>query len=203
MRKATFWAMAAAIVAMFAIPGPASASWTIHHVPNAKNVELQITGTDLFFETSTGGVTCNTTISKVLFEGGSTTGTVNTFEPEGNVTTNCQGRGALQHCDVHSMVADNLPWTIHTFGTEANGDATVTITTGTITSTLKGIFCPHIIDLQQGTVSVTVGAGEVKTTSTASLSGILVATYTTPSHVTVNASVSGTVHVLGTITYGV
>ena len=201
MRKAILLAMAAAIVAMFAIPGSASASWTKHHVANAANVELQITGTDMFFETEVGGVTCTSTNSEVLFEGGTTTGKITTFAPEGNITSNCQGRGLIAQCDVHEATADNLPWVIHTEGTHANGDATVDITTGTITNTLTGFFCPHTLSLTPGTVKMLVTAAEVKTTSTAHLIGSLLTDGDLGNGIA--TSVSGTVHVLGTITYGV
>ncbi|HEU4392175.1 MAG TPA: hypothetical protein VFR04_00930, partial [Solirubrobacterales bacterium] len=115
---------------------------------------------------------------------------------------NCQGRGAIQQCDVHEAKADGLPWTAHTVGTEVNGDATVTITTGTITTTLTGFLCPHTIHLTPGTLSMLVKAAEVKTTSTATLSGTLVSDFI-DEKITLNLTFSGTFHVLGTITYGV
>ncbi|HEU4393726.1 MAG TPA: hypothetical protein VFR04_08855 [Solirubrobacterales bacterium] len=195
MRKAVLLAMAAAIVAMFAIPGSASAAWTKHHVNNNANQELEITGTDMFFETSVGGVTCTSTISKVLFEVG-TTGKVNSFEAEPTNTSQCQGRGAIAQCDVHEAKADNLPWVIHTVSATS-----VSITTGTITNTLTGFLCPHTLQLTPGTVTMTVNAAETNTTSTATLSGGL----TTDGDLGngIATSVSGTVHVLGTITYGI
>ena len=197
MRKAILLAMAAAIVAMFAIPGSASAAWTKHHEENITNVELEITGTDLKFESQLGGVTCNSTISKVLFEAGST-GTVKTFEPEEqiSVTSNCQGTGPIAGCDVHEASSDALPWVIHT----ATG-TTVTVTSGTITSTLTGILCPHTVQLTGNTATMTVAAGEVNTTSTATLSG---SGFQVDGDLGIGtATVSGTVHVLGTITYGI
>ena len=197
MRKAILLAMAASIVAMFAMSSSASAAWTKHHAALGAgvNVELEITGTDVAYSSDVGGVTCKTTISKVLLEGGTTTGKVKTLEPEGDITANCQGTGAIAQCEVHEATADNLPWVIHT----ATG-TTATITTGLITNTLSGFFCPHTLELTPGTVTATVGAAELKTTSTASLSGTLVTHETGVS--TRNAAVSGEVHVLGTITYG-
>ena len=205
MRKAILLAMAAAIVAMFAIPGSASAAWTKHHATNLASQELEITGTDLFFETEVGGVTCSTTNSKVLFEGNSTTGKVNSFAPEGSITSNCQGRGLIGQCDVHEATADpatggsdpnDLRWVIHTASS-----TTVSITSGTITNTLTGFFCPHTLSLTPGTVTMTVAAGETNTTSTASLSGELVTDGDLGNGI--ETEVSGTVHVLGTITYGI
>ena len=176
MRKAILLAMAAAIVSMFAIPGLASANWTKHHVALSlgTNAELEITGTDVRLVTGSGGITCIKTISKVDFEGGTTTGKVTTFEPElhaetPTITSDCQGTGALAQCDVHEVSARNLPWTIHT----ATAD-TVTITTGTISFTTTGFFCPHTTGLTPGTMTMTVAAGQTLTTSTAELSGTLV-----------------------------
>ena len=198
MRKAILLAMAAAIVAMFAIPGAASGAWTKHHVTNATDTELEITGTDLRYVSNIGGTTCSKTISNVVFKGNSTTGDIKSFAPELNagdtVTSVCQGTGALAQCDFHVVEGHNFPWTIHT--ATAN---TVTATTGTITTTMTGFFCPHTINLQAGMLTMTVAAGEVNTTSTASLSGTLVSEGDLGE---VNMTLSGEVHVLGTITYG-
>ena len=201
MRKAILLAMAAAIVAMFAVPGSASANWTKHHaaLPAGQNAELEITGTDIRFTSSSGGVTCSSTISKVDFEGGTTTGKITSFAPEVSkqttITEDCQGTGILEGCEVHQVTANNLPWTIHT----ATSD-TVTITTGGVTNELSGFFCPTSAVATGGTVTMTVAAGETTTTSTATLSGTL------PGDVgglTPTLTVAGTVHVLGTITYGI
>ncbi|HEU4392652.1 MAG TPA: hypothetical protein VFR04_03335, partial [Solirubrobacterales bacterium] len=162
--------MAAAIAAMFAIPGSASALWTKDHATNASNQELEITGTDMYFETSLGGVTCLQTISKIVLEGNSPFGRVKSFAPEiinpqlTTVTDVCQGRGSIAQCDVHEATADNLPWTI-----ETESSATVRIETGTITNTLTGFFCPHTLQLTPGSATMTVAAGETNTTSTATL----------------------------------
>ena len=95
MGKAILLAMAAAIVAMFAIPGAASAAWTKHHANSTAGAELEMTGTDIFSETEVGGWTCTSTNSVVDFEVG-TTGKITSFAPEktggNNITSNCQGR---------------------------------------------------------------------------------------------------------------
>ena len=195
MRKAILLAMAAAIVAMFAIPGPASAAWTKHHVNATESFELELSGTDVYYEGSWGGVTCSQMTSKVFFEAGTTTGTVNTFEPVPSVTAQCQGTGTIAQCDLHEIKADNLPWTIHT----ATSD-TVTITAGTVTTTMTGVFCAHTLNLTPGTMTLTVAAGQTNTTSTATLSGALVQDGELG---TSNVTINGTFHVLGTITYGI
>ncbi|HEU4392935.1 MAG TPA: hypothetical protein VFR04_04775 [Solirubrobacterales bacterium] len=193
MRKAIPLAMAAAVVAMFAAPGPAPAAWTKHHADATANFELEITGTDMRFDANFGSVTCKTTLSKVLFEVG-TTGKIKSLAPEGNVTAECQGAGLVAQCDVHEAAADGLPWTIHT----ATAD-TVTMTTGTMTFTLSGFFCSHTVQLTPDTLTMTVASGETGTTSTAVLNGEPDVDGVGQEEV----EVFGTVHVLGTITYGI
>lgn len=201
MRKAILLAMATAIAAMLAIPGPASATWTKHHQSTFENFELEITGTDLIYAAllngseSLVGVTCEQTISKVDFEFG-TTGKVTTFEPEGDITSQCQGWGDISPCDVHEAKADNLPWTLHT-----STSHTVTVTTGTITNTLTGFLCIHTLRLTPGTATMIVGAGETNTTSTAFLSES--AKMDGDFGNELSAEFVGTIHVLGTITYGI
>ena len=216
MRKSILLAMVAAIVAMFAIPGSASASWTKHHVALAAgtNIELEITGTDMFFETEVGGITCGSTISNVVFEGGTTTGTVKSFAPETGPTTtitqDCQGRGLIAQCDVHEATAhpragsggtdpQDLRWIIHTVGKNTKGEATVSVTTGTITTTLTGFFCPHTLSLTPGTLHLS--SSEALTTSTMTLSGSLLTDGDLGNGIA--TTFSGTCHVLGTITYGI
>ena len=196
MRKAALLTMAVAVVAIFSIPDSASANWTKHHQPLASGVtvELELTGTDLFFETEVGGVTCSNTITRVDFEAGTTTGKVTTFGPEGSITANCQGRGLIAQCDVHENKADSLPWTGHTAGV-----GEVTVTTGTLTFTMTGFFCPHTINLTPGTLTWTTS--EINTTSTATMSGTLKMDGDLGDNVSV--TLSGTMHVLGTITYGI
>jgi hypothetical protein len=198
MRKAILLAMAAAIVAMFAVPGSASAAWTKHHLAIGADVELEITGTSLTFEGSFGGFECNT-ISKVEFTQGTTTGKVKTFKPHGNSTDKavCRGTGAQGHCEVHDFTPVGLPWTIHTVGKNALGEGTVSITTGTIETKNTGVLC-FSPDLTPGTVHFSVPATQINTTSTATLGGALLSH--NPSE---TVTVSGQVHVLGTITYGV
>ncbi|HEU4393421.1 MAG TPA: hypothetical protein VFR04_07290 [Solirubrobacterales bacterium] len=204
MRKAILLTMAVAVVVLFAIPGSASAAWTKDHANNAASAELEVIGTDIFYETSLGGVTCSNTTFKMLLEASSTTGKINSFMPV-TVTSQCQGRGAIAQCDVHEATADpaaggidpnDLRWVIHT----ATG-TTVTITTGTITNTLTGFLCPHTLQLTPGTMTMTVAAGEVNTTSTATLSG----NFLTDGDLgnSIATTVSGSIHVLGTITYGI
>ena len=97
---------------------------------------------------------------------------------------------------MHEVAADNLPWTIHT----ATG-TTVTVTIGTITFTMTGFFCPHTVSLTPGTVTWTVAAGEVNTTSTMTMSGSLLTDGDLGNGIA--TTLSGKVHVLGTITYGI
>ena len=54
MRKAILLAMAAAIVAMFAMSSSASAAWTKHHVNATESFELEMTGTDIFLRRRMG-----------------------------------------------------------------------------------------------------------------------------------------------------
>jgi hypothetical protein len=183
---------------LLAVPGSASAAWTKHHSAIASDVELEITGTDIFFEGSFGGFECDT-LSKVDFTAGTTTGKITTFVPDGNSTDTsiCRGTGGQGHCTVHDFTPHGLPWTIHTVGKNAAGEGTVSITTGTITTNNTGVFC-FSPDLTPGTVHMSVKASEITTTSTAKLSGTLQSH--NPSQ---TVTVGGEVHVLGTITYGV
>jgi hypothetical protein len=195
MKKAILLAMAAAIVAMFAVPGSASAAWTKHHQAITQNETLTITGTDISFAGSFGGFDCDT-ISEVDFTAGTTTGTITTFEPDGTSTDDevCRGTGGQGHCDVHDFTPHGLPWTIHTVGTNAAGEGTVSVTTGTITTNNTGVFC-FSPDLTPGTVHF---SGAETTTSTLTLSGTLQSD--SPAQ---TVTVSGQVHILGAETYGV
>jgi hypothetical protein len=199
MKKAILLAMVAAIVAMFAVPGSASAAWTKHHKAITENVNLEFTGTEISFTNAGlgGGYDCKT-ISKVHFTQGTTTGAITTFEVEGNATEKsiCKGFGSQQQCEVHKFTAHGLPWTIHTLGKNASGEGTVSITTGTITTQNTGFLCTSP-DLTPGTVHISVAAAEINTTSTGKLTGSLTSD---PGGA---VAIGGTIHVLGTITYGV
>jgi hypothetical protein len=197
MKKAMLLAMAAAIVAMFAVPGPASAAWTKHHKAITENVkDLEFTGTNIKFQGPFGAFQCNT-ISKVDFTANTTTGEITTFKPDGNSTdkTICKGTEAQAQCEVHDFTPHGLPWTIHTLGKNASGEGTVSVTTGTITTQNTGFLCLSP-DLTPGTVHFS--SSEINTTSTANLSGTLKSD--SPSD---TVTVSGVIHVLGTLTYGI
>jgi hypothetical protein len=195
MKKAILLAMAAAIVAMFAVPGSAPAAWTKHHKAITENAEIEITGTNIQFAGAFGSYECNT-ISKVDFEttNSATTGKITTFKPDGKSTEKsvCKGTGAQAQCEVHDFTADNLPWVIHT----ATAD-TATITSGSVTTQNTGFLClsPTVTG---GTTTMTVAAGQTNTTSTATLSGTLQGD--SPNE---TVTISGECHVLGTITYGI
>jgi hypothetical protein len=195
MKKAILFAMAAAIVAMFAVPGSASAAWTKHHANITANAELELTGTNIQVSGAFGAYECNT-ISKVDFEttNSSTTGKVTTYKPDGKSTEKsvCKGTGAQAQCEVHDFTADGLPWVIHTVTPD-----TVTMTTGSITTQNTGFLCLSPT-LTGGTLTMTIAAGETNTTSTATLSGTL-----PEDNPNETVTISGTVHFLGTITYGI
>jgi hypothetical protein len=201
MRKAVLLAMATAVAAMLTAPGTAGAAWTKHHLAIASDVEVEITGTEVRYEGSFGGYECDT-ISKVDFTAGTTTGTVTTFVPDGSSTDKavCRGTGGQGHCTVHDFTPHGLPWTVHTAGIDVIGSqlitTTISITTGTIETKNTGVLC-FSPDLTPGTVTLLVPPGEASTTSTATLSGTLQSH--SPSQ---TVTVGGTVHVLGTITYG-
>lgn len=198
MKKAFLLTMVGAIVGISVIPSAAPAAWTKHHValPPGENIELEVTGTDIRFESSVGGATCGTTLAKVVAEGGTTTGIVTSVELGANVTTNCQGTGAIAQCDMHEVSGDNLPWVFHTAS-----PSKVSVTTGTFTLTMSGFFCPHTLTMTPNTLTWTAPAGEVNTTSTATTSGSFVMDGDLGNGVNVTAS--GTVHALGPITYGI
>jgi len=201
MKKVILLAMAAAIVVMFAALGSASAAWTKHEKAITIDVEkLELTGTEIeFFDESLGGgYQCKTT-SKVDFTQGTTTGKVTTFESEGEPTNkaNCKGTGTQQQCEVHKFTPEALPWVIHTQSKNALGEGTVSITTGIIKTQHTGFLCISP-EITAGTVHITVPAAQINTTSTGTLSGTLkISPNDNPVRIT------GQVHVLGTITYGV
>jgi hypothetical protein len=198
MRKAILLALAAAIVAMLAIPGSASAAWTKDHLAITESKELEITGTNIQFAGAFGAYECNT-ISKVHFTAGTTTGLITTFEPDGAATNKavCKGTGPQAQCEVHKFTPEKLPWVIHTVGKNALGESTVSITSEEIKTSNTGFLCLSP-KLTLGTVHVS--SSETNTTSTAMLSGTLVAH---AASTTENVTISGTVHVLGAITYGI
>jgi hypothetical protein len=195
MKKAILLTMAAAIVAMLAVPGSASAAWTKHHKAITENFELELEGTNIQFAGAFGSYECHTA-SRVNFEttNSSTTGKITFFVPGGSATEKsvCKGTGAQAQCEMHQFTADSLPWVVHT----ATAD-TVTITSGSVTTQNTGFLClsPTVTG---GTTTMTVAAGETNTTSTATLSGTLPGD--SPNE---TVTISGTIHVLGTITYGI
>jgi hypothetical protein len=156
--------LAVVVLAGFAAP-PASATWKHHSLPIQENVQLAFTGT-VTFETGGGNASCQLKMT-VKFLVGSTTGFLETLQPDPtNETVNCKGAGGYAFCQVHDFTALNLPWTIHTTQSETTdvtihgstpGEVTAkgngishqafVITTGTITSTATGAFCPgkHIL----------------------------------------------------------
>ena len=176
MRKTMMLALAAAAVTAFAVPAVASAGW-LHSGVELKKGEhgtLSAVGSAKF-EGELGGAECET-IGQATFEGGTTTGKITQFEPNGTATAKCKSLGLLPvfGCTKVEAVANTgLPWTAH----RVNGASKVQVTTGIIHLTLlknDGQHCviPQIT-LNPGNVTIDVAAGEQQSISKFTLSGEL------------------------------
>jgi len=177
MKKIIMLAMAAAVVAAFAVPAAASASlWKHHKQVLAQNAQIQLTG-NAKFSGGLGSVDCETT-SQLTATAGTGTGKVTQFQPDldqvgSTVTSKCTAGGFLVACQVHSSQA-TIPvpagWEIH------NETSRIEITSGDIHIGMTGGFCPA----QAGTVTpvntskehtVTATPDQPKTMSSFILSG--------------------------------
>jgi hypothetical protein len=163
--KRTLLAMALSIVALFALPAVASATWKHHSTPIQQNQQLTFTG-NARFDTGGGGAECQLKIV-ATFLAAQTTGTLENLQPDPTSdTANCKGIGGYAFCQVHQFTPTGLPWTFHTTLAETTqiqidgpnpGEVTVkgngvshqafVITTGNITAAPTGAFCPgkHIL----------------------------------------------------------
>ena len=153
-KKMTMLAMAVGVVAAFALPASASASWKHHGVAIQSNVQLNVTG-NVRFQGTLGGIQCQVK-SQVTFLTGQTTGIAHQFVAHPtNETTNCVGLGGLAPCQVHNLTPQTAAnWSFHTEAwqtvTVAHPQTTLgatharaaVITPQTIQSQLTGgIFC--------------------------------------------------------------
>jgi hypothetical protein len=114
LRKMTALAMAVGIVAAFALPAAASASWKHHSVAIQVDKDTSLTGK---FRTqgAIGGVECQVTTTATFFAG-QTTGIIDTFDVHpADETTNCVGLGGLASCQIHNVTPQqNVNWSFHT-----------------------------------------------------------------------------------------
>jgi len=191
--------MALGALALFALPGLATAAWQYGGANIQETKQVTIQGTDVRFQSQLGGVYCKTqTVAD--FDVGST-GKVTTFEAAGgntNTTEACHGIGSLFFCQIHSFAATGLPWVLHTEGVTPN--AQITVTTGQIHTTAQGGFCPtHNVTLEPGTVHLTVASAEQGVVKTAQLDGTPQANF---DGTLVSTIVTGTVHLTPSSTYG-
>lgn len=173
--------LALAAIAVAAVTAPmASAVWTNDHLDTTpgQNDHVLFTGQAAFTSALIGGIECQTTAT-VEFTGGTTTGHIKQFEPDGVATEKCVTSGPLAPCKVTSVQPTGLPWTVH-----SNGADTITIKTGEIHNVLEGAqqqpqkehsACGIVqtVTLKAGTVHATIAAGETCTTSQVHLSGQL------------------------------
>ncbi|HEX5929342.1 MAG TPA: hypothetical protein VFY48_08110 [Solirubrobacterales bacterium] len=210
LKKMTVLAMAVGVVAALALPASASATWKHGQTAIEKDEQLGLTG-NARFQGGLGGVECQVT-SKITFQAGQTTGKVESFVPHPTSDTlNCKGLAGLAFCQIHdvtpfsgaSLLSTQNPWVLHTWAESTGGEPPVIhqkdlihVTSGNITSTLTGGFCPvkHIM-LTGGTVVAT--PNQPNNVTSVQLSGTLLAHLQTNNHAegqshTENVTVSGT-----------
>jgi hypothetical protein len=139
-KKTMVLAMALGVVAAFALPATASATWKHHGTAIQQDVQFGLTGN--FGTTSqVGGVQCQIT-ANVQLTAGTTTGHVQTFAPHPtSPTANCVGKGPTAFCQFHTVEPTGLPWSLHTTGTVSN--PTIQLTHGDIHMQMTGGFCPY------------------------------------------------------------
>ncbi len=207
LKKITLLAMAVGMLAAFALPAAASASWVDNGVAlkEGENPKISFTGTATkFTSVATGGVSCNT-VAEITLTGGTTTGFVNKFEPNGTATAACVTSGLLatEGCVVEKVTSTGLPWVLH----NNTPTKTASVTTGTIDLELRktnaakeNIACPKFAgsDITPGTVTLT--PDNAAAISTLTLSGTL---KFDPGEIPV--TISGVFHVLAPNigTYGI
>ncbi len=203
LKKIIVLAMALGVVAAFALPATAGAAWKHKGLPIQQAVDLDVTGTNVKFQSSVGGVECQT-ISTVTFNGPgqeATTGKADSFKPHpGTDTQNCKGFGGLAPCQIHNLTPTGVSphgtgWVLHT-STNPNR---IQITVGEIHSQATGFFCPfQNITLTAGNVEATPEQEPVKTLNlSGQLEGHLWNSSQPTNQTTVTTTISGVLHVLG------
>ncbi len=139
-RKTMMLAMAAAVVAAFAVPATvAAAQWADGGVAITSPQQIQLTGQTKWSGGITGSIECQVTTSLTLEPG--ETGTVTQYDVDvdeagSTITSKCTAGGALASCQLHSLQPTGLPWVVHNEGQRLN------VTSGEIHYTLTGQFCP-------------------------------------------------------------
>jgi hypothetical protein len=114
LKKMTVLAMAIGVVAAFALPVSASASWKHHGVAIQVDKDISLTG-KVRYQGGIGGVECQVT-STTTFFAGQTTGIIDTFDvhPQ-DETTDCKGLGGLAPCQIHNLNPQQIVnWSFHT-----------------------------------------------------------------------------------------
>jgi hypothetical protein len=195
LKKMTVLAMAIGVVAAFALPASASASWKHHGVAIQVDKDISLTG-KVRFQGGIGGVECQIT-STATFFAGQTTGLADTFDVHpGDETSNCVGLGGLAPCQIHNVTPQqNINWSFHTEAWQTvtavqNGQTTLgtthqkaaVITPQTITSQLTGgIFClVKGVQLHVNKVGLTEeGPGDGNTITNVDVNGSALATIQT------------------------
>jgi hypothetical protein len=139
-KKAMALALASVLVGALALPASAAANvWKDHSQAIQENRQIQLTG-QTQWTGSMGNIGCQVTTTLTM-TAGSSTGTVtqyvvDTDEAGSTVTSKCTASGGLAFCQLHSLEATELPWVAH------NETQRVQITSGDISYTLTGAFCP-------------------------------------------------------------
>jgi hypothetical protein len=151
LKKTMMLAMAAAVVAAFAVPATATANEWKHGAVNiVGNKQIDLTGQALFHSGVVGGIECQTTAQLTALAGSGGTGNVTKFDTDldeagSTVTTKCKATGFLAGCQVHATQSTGTgggtllanPWVVHNPTTKA-----VEVTSGDIHISMTGGFCP-------------------------------------------------------------
>ena len=176
MRKTITLALLTAAVAALAVPAAATASWTHSgtSLKSGENPQLEAVGGFDYEGEWLGTFQCEIKTAFTL-QGGTTTGSVTQFGPNGTATSKCTTAGLLPlvGCTkVESASYTNLPWTMHRLNTSE-----IQVTTGQIHLTFfnnSGTHCaiPELT-LNPGSLTFNVAAGEMNAITKLSLSGAL------------------------------
>ncbi len=203
-KKIALLVTAGGILAIFALPAAASASWTLHdkELKAGENPVVAATGTAIkYTSVATGGVSCNTT-AEFQLTGGTTTGFIQKFEPTGSATASCTTSGLLaaEGCVVEKVTSTELPWVIH----NNTPTTTISVTNKNVHLELRktnaakeNIACPKFSGSTFTSGTLTLTPDNAETISTLTLSGTL---KFDPGEIPV--TFSGTVHLTPAKTYG-
>lgn len=168
IRKTTVLAMAFVVVAALAPPVAAAAVWK--HASNGaiqENVNLTLAG-PFSFNGSLGGVSCGQTTGTLQLTAGQDDADVSNLAVDN--PNGCATSGALAFCQLQSVTFEGTNWAAHTNAED------IQVTNAEFQNHLSGSFCPTPTMQLNGTITMTLGAGQAQALHQGQYSGTVQAT---------------------------